>query len=50
MFIAHLEEKLKGDEALRVSIQSNTKENARLTFNHVVTDKLQDMVETNFNF
>lgn len=50
VFIAQLEEKLRQDEALKVSIQSNTKENARLTFNHVVTDKLQDMVETNFNF
>jgi len=50
VFIAQLEEKLKQDEALRMSIQSNTKENARLTFNHVVTDRLQDMVETNFKF
>jgi type I restriction enzyme R subunit len=50
VFIAQLEEKLKQDEALRVSIQSNTKENARLTFNHVVTDRLQGMVDTNFKF
>jgi type I restriction enzyme R subunit len=50
VFIAQLEEKLRQDEVLKVSIQSNTKENARLTFNHVVTDKLQDMIETNFNF
>ncbi len=50
VFIAQLEEKLKQDEALRVRIQSNTKENARLTFNHVVTDRLQGMVDTNFKF
>jgi len=50
VFIVQLEEKLKQDEVLKVSIQNNTRENARLTFNHVVTDKLQDMIDTNFKF
>jgi type I restriction enzyme R subunit len=48
--IAHLVQKLTGDPALATSVQVNTPENARLTFNHVVTDHLQDMVDTNFQF
>ncbi len=28
----------------------NTPENARLTFDYVVNDRLQDMIETNFKF
>lgn len=32
------------------SVRANTPENARLTFDHVVTDRLQDMVDTNFEF
>ncbi len=48
--IAHLVQKLTGDPALATSVQVNTPENARLTFDHVVTDHLQDMVDTNFKF
>jgi type I restriction enzyme, R subunit len=48
--IAHLVQKLTGDLALATSVQVNTPENARLTFDHVVTDHLQDMVDTNFQF
>jgi type I restriction enzyme, R subunit len=48
--IAHLVQKLTGDPALATSVQVNTPENARLTFNHVVTDHLQEMVDTNFKF
>jgi type I restriction enzyme, R subunit len=48
--IAHLVQKLTGDLALVTSVQVNTPENARLTFDHVVTDHLQDMVDTNFQF
>ncbi len=49
-FIRELEEKLAGDPALTASVLANTPENARLTFDHVVNDQLQDMVETNFDF
>ncbi len=43
-----LEERLAGNEALAASLKANTEENARLTFDHVVKDQLQDMVDTNF--
>ena len=33
-----------------LSVRVNPPENARLTFDHVVSDRLQDMVETNFKF
>ncbi|HEX9870895.1 MAG TPA: hypothetical protein VGC99_20335 [Candidatus Tectomicrobia bacterium] len=48
--IAHLVQKLTGDPALATSVQVNTPKNARLTFDHVVTKHLQDMVDTNFKF
>ena len=48
--IEQLEQKLAGNEALAASIRANVPENARLTFDHVVTDELQEMVETNFGF
>jgi type I restriction enzyme, R subunit len=48
--ICHLVQTLTGDLALATSVQVNTPENARLTFDHVVTDHLQDMVDTNFKF
>jgi type I restriction enzyme R subunit len=50
VFIEELENRLAADPALATSIRANTKENARLTFDHVVTDRLQDMVDTNFDF
>jgi type I restriction enzyme R subunit len=50
VFIEQLEEKLAGDPALTASVRVNVPENARLTFDHVVNDRLQDMVETNFKF
>jgi len=50
VFIQQLEEKLTGDPSLTASVQTNTPENARLTFDLVVNDRLQDMVETNFKF
>ena len=28
----------------------NTEENARLTFDHVASDKIQEMIDTNFKF
>ena len=48
--VLHLEERLAGDETLIASIRANTPENARLTFDHVVSDRLQDLVDTNFKF
>jgi type I restriction enzyme R subunit len=50
IFISMLEGKLVENEALAASVKANTPENARLTFDHVVTDQLQDMVDTNFKF
>src|SRR5207249_6483486 len=50
VFIARLEETLAADPALVASVRVNTPENARLTFDHVVTDRLQEMVDTNFKF
>ncbi len=50
VFIELLERKLAGDPALTASVQANPPENARLAFDHVVNDRLQDMVDTNFKF
>lgn len=48
MFIEELENRLVDNAALEASVRANTPENARLTFDHVVGDLLQDMVDTNF--
>ena len=50
MFIRQLEQRLANDPALAASIKVNPPEDARLTYNHVVNDKLQDMVDSNFKF
>jgi len=50
IFIEQLEAKLFGNEALAKAVKVNTEENARLTFDHVVNDKLQEMIDTNFKF
>jgi type I restriction enzyme R subunit len=50
VFIQQLEEKLAGDPTLRASVRANTPENAHLTFDYVVTDRLQNMVDTDFRF
>lgn len=50
VFIEQLEAKLAGNEALEKSVRVNTPDNARLTFDHVVNDKLQEMIDTNFKF
>ena len=44
------EERLLGNPTLEQSIRVNTPENARLTFEHVASDTLQDMMDTNFKF
>jgi len=48
VFIEELENRLGQHPGLEASVRANTAENARLTFDHVVADLLQDMVETNF--
>jgi type I restriction enzyme R subunit len=50
VFIQQLEERLGGDVALNNSLQVNPPEKARLTFDEVVTDRIQDMIDTNFKF
>ena len=50
VFIELLEAKLAGDVALEASVRVNPPENARLTFDHVVSDKLQGMINSNFKF
>jgi type I restriction enzyme R subunit len=50
VFVRELEERLAGDQALAASVRTNLPENARLTFDYVVSDRLQDMVDTNFEF
>jgi type I restriction enzyme R subunit len=50
VFIRALEEKLAGDAALDASVKVNTPENARLTFDHVANDKIQELIDTNFKF
>ena len=40
--------RIADDPALEASVRVNTPENARLTFDHVVNDRLQDMIESNF--
>lgn len=50
VFIQRLENELYASEALKAAIRANVPENARLTFDRVVSDELQDMVDTNFKF
>ena len=46
--IGHLEDLLGADETLKASIRVNPPETARLAFDHIVQDRLQTIVETNF--
>jgi type I restriction enzyme, R subunit len=48
--IRELEERLAGSAALEASVRANTRENARLTFDLVVNDLLQDMIDGHFKF
>jgi type I restriction enzyme, R subunit len=50
VFIEHLESKLREDKALQTSVKVNVPENARLTFDHVANDKIQELIDTNFKF
>jgi type I restriction enzyme R subunit len=49
-FLETLEQKLDQDQGLAASFAVNTRENARLTFDHKVRDHVQDMIDTNFKF
>ena len=48
--IRELEQRLAGNTALESSVLVNSPENARLTFDHVVNDLLQDMIDGHFKF
>ena len=47
-FLETLEQKLDADVGMASSFAVNTRENARLTFDHKVRDHVQDMIDTNF--
>jgi type I restriction enzyme R subunit len=49
-FLETLEGKLDADVGMAASFAVNTRENARLTFDHKVRDHVQDMIDTNFKF
>jgi len=49
-FIAELQQRLATDEALAASVRVNPRDKARLTFDHVVNDRIQDMVDVSFKF
>ncbi|MBE0418102.1 MAG: type I restriction endonuclease subunit R, partial [Coriobacteriia bacterium] len=48
VIFSHLEDLLAADETLKASVRINPPETARLAFDHIVQDRLQDIVETNF--
>jgi type I restriction enzyme R subunit len=48
--IQQLETQLAQDPALEASIRANTRDNARLTFEHVLNDRLQELVDSDFKF
>ncbi len=49
-FIAELQRRLAEDEGLAASVRVNTREDARLSFEHAVNDRIQDMVDVSFRF
>ena len=49
-FLETLEQKLDADVGMAASFAVNTRENARLTFDHKVRDHVQDLIDTNFKF
>lgn len=49
-FLETLENKLDSDSGMAASFAVNTRENARLTFDHKVRDHVQDMIDSNFKF
>lgn len=49
-FVREFRNRLVGNPTLENSLRVNTRENARLTFQHVASDTLQDMIDVNFEF
>jgi type I restriction enzyme R subunit len=49
-FIALLQQRLMEDDGLAASVRVNPRDKARLTFDHVVNDRIQDMVDVSFRF
>ncbi len=50
VFIEQLEARLQENAALEASVRVNPPDNARLTFNLVAADKIQEMMTSNFEF
>lgn len=50
VFIEQLESRLIGDPVLENSLQVNTRQNFRLTFDNVVNEVVQEMIDANFKF
>ncbi|MBE7502703.1 MAG: hypothetical protein HS113_20950 [Verrucomicrobiales bacterium] len=50
VFIRQLEQRIANDPALAASIKVNPPEDARLTFEQIANDRLQEMVDANFKF
>jgi type I restriction enzyme R subunit len=50
VFIRQFQARLSENATLENSIRVNTRENARLTFDHVAGDLMQDMINANFKF
>ena len=48
--LVEIEQRLAYNTALGASVRVNPPENARLTFDHVVNDLLQDMIDGHFKF
>jgi type I restriction enzyme R subunit len=48
--IVQPETRVRVGSALAASVKINPPDNSRLTFDHVVNDVLQDMIDTNFKF
>jgi hypothetical protein len=49
-FITLLQQRLAEDEGLATSVRVNPRDKARLTFDHVANDRIQDMVDVSFQF
>ena len=49
-FIAQLQQRLAEDEGLAASVRVNRREDARLSFEHAVNDRIQDMVDVSLRF
>jgi type I restriction enzyme R subunit len=49
-FVTLLQQRLMEDEGLAASVRVNPRDKARLTFDHVVNDRIQDMVDVSFQF